>query len=181
MGALGEGVTGTGMVMVVIEVSGESKKEVDVEMVDMVLTTVEVSQDDVGDGVEGVEIRVRVVVDGAVSATTLIERVDMLVESAVTVFSIVAAGNVTSTVFAGCVFSTVTVESCVSVAGGKVCVCAGALIVSVKSIDCTTVVAAACCANEDEGAEPELPSTATTEYVAARLCTKTSLGWKGKE
>lgn len=72
-----------------------------------------------------------------------------------------------------------TVESCVSVAGGNVC--AGAVMVSVTSIDCMTVVAAACCANEDEGAEPELPSTATTEYVAARLCTKASLGWKGKE
>ena len=105
----------------------------------------------------------------------LIETVDTLVESAVTVFSIVAADNVTSIVFAGCVFSTVIVESCVSVAGGKVCV--GAVIVSVKSIDCTTVVAAACCANEDDG---ELPSTATTEYVA-RLCTKASLGWKGNE
>ena len=54
-------------------------------------------------------------------------------------------------------------------------------MVSVKSMDCMTVVAAGCCANEDEGAEPELPSTATTEYVAARLCMTASLGWKGKE
>ena len=104
---------------------------------------------------------------------------DTLVESAVMVFSIVAAGNVTSIVFAGCVFSTVTVEICVSVAGDRVC--AGAVTVSVKSIDCTTVVAAACGTNEEEGAEPELPSTATTEYVAARLCTNACLSWKGKE
>ena len=55
------------------------------------------------------------------------------------------------------------------------------MIVSVKSIDCVTVVAAACCANEDEDAEPELPSTATTEYVAARLWMKASPGWKGRE
>lgn len=119
------------------------------------------------------------VVEVLASGTTLMETVDTVVESAVIVLRTVAAGNVRSIVFAGCVFSTVIVESRVSVAGGKVC--AGAVTVSVTSIDCMTVVAAACWAREDEDAEPELPSTATTEYVAARLCTKTSLGWKGKD
>ena len=53
MGALGEGVTGTGIIgvgygcgtdiVVLIEVSGERKEEVNVELVDVVLSAVEVA------------------------------------------------------------------------------------------------------------------------------------------
>ena len=66
MGALGEGVTGTGIievgygcgvgVVVIIEVLREKEEEVDIGLVDVVLTVVRVLKDDVEDGVEVVEI-----------------------------------------------------------------------------------------------------------------------------
>lgn len=98
------------------------------------------------------KVVVQVVVDGPAASIMLIDTVDTIVDSSVTVLRIVAAG---------CVSSTVTVESKVSVAGGRVC--AGAVMVFVTSTDCTIVVSAACCALEDEGTEPELPSMLTTE------------------
>lgn len=141
---------------------------------------VEVPHLDVEEGVGKGEVGVLDVIVGPAASTTLIDKVDTLVDSSVTVLTIVSAGCVTSTVLAGCVSSTVTVESSVFVAGGEVW--AGAVTVLVISIDCNIVVSATCCAAEDEGAEPEPelePSMFTTEYVA-RGRRKTSLGWSGR-
>ena len=99
-------------------------------------------------------------VEGSAASTMLIDRVEILVASFVTVLRIVAAGCVTSMVLAGCVTWTVTVES-ISVVGVTVFVGPGT--VSVTSIVCWIVVSAAGGSSEDVASEPELPSTATTE------------------
>ena len=105
------------------------------------------------------------VVEGPAASTTLIDTVEILVVSLVTVLRIVDAGCVTSMVLAGCVTWTVTVES-ISVVGVTVFV--GPVTVSVTSIVCLIVVSAASGWSEDVAAESELPSTATTEYRRSR-------------
>ena len=76
---------------------------VDVEEVGIDIVTVEVSQATVEVGPE--------------ASTMLIDTVDMLVDSLITVLSIVAAGCVMSIVLGGCVSCTVRVERNTSVAG----------------------------------------------------------------
>ena len=135
---------------------------------------VKLSQADVEDVVDRIEVLVAGVFDGAAASIMLIDTVETLVESTVIVLRMVAVGGVMSIVLAGCVSCTVTVESSTSVAG--INVCAGAVTVSVIPIVRFIVVSAAW--TDDVVAEPELPSTATTEY---RLSRNAFLGRKGKE
>ena len=110
---------------------------------------------------------VKLIVEGPAASTTLIDTVEILVVSLVTVLRTVDAGKV----LAGCVNWTVTVER-ISVVGVTVFV--GPVTVSVTSI----VVAAAGSEGETVAVESELPSTATTEY---RLSRKAFRGWEGRE
>ena len=127
----------------------------------------------VGGGV--VEVSLSEVVEGPAASTTLIDTVETLVVSLVTVLRMVDAGCVTSMVLAGCVTFTVTVESN-SVTGVTIFV--GRVTVSVTSIVSLIVVSTAGAWSADVADGSELPSTATTEY---RLSRKTFLGCEGRE
>lgn len=113
------------------------------------------------------------VVDGPAGLTMLYvswtgEAVETM--SLVTVTATVFADSVISIVlvFAGCVTESKMVDRMISVVGA--CVLAAAVTVLVVSSACIAVVSMGAAPDDEDAAEPELPSTATTEYEA-RLAT----------